>query len=73
MQMLGWVAVLVSIIAWFLGDWIFGRVFPDDGFTAFVATCIFALVAGAFAMLFLRMRAMQSGRYKKASWGVRRR
>ena len=66
------VGLLVSAVAWFVGDWLGGVLFPDDGVSAFILSWTFAVVAGALAMFVVRSRALRSGKYEKAAWGVRR-
>ena len=71
MKPLFWIGVLVSTVAWFLDDWLAGLLVPDDG-TRFVLAFAFAVVGGGLVMLAARLRALKSGRYEKAAWGVRR-
>jgi len=67
-----WVGLLVSAVAWFVGDWLGGALFPDDGVSAFILSWTFAVGAGALAMFVVRSRALRSGKYEKGTWGVRR-
>lgn len=66
------IGLLVSTVAWFLGDWLGGVLFPDDAVSAFILSWTFAVVGGALAMFAVRSRALRSGEYEKAKWGVRR-
>ena len=69
--MLG-IGLLVSTVAWFLGGWLGGALFPHDGVSAFILSWTFAVVGGALAMFAVRSRALRSGKYEKGAWGVRR-
>lgn len=67
-----WVGVVVSAAAWWLGDALAGLLF-SDGTSRFIAGFLFAVLGGGLVMLWVRMRALRSGRYEKGTWGVRRR
>ena len=67
-----WVGLAVSAVAWFVGDWLAGLLFPNDAVSGFVVSFMFAVLAGGLAMMAIRMRGLRSGRYEKARWGVRR-
>jgi hypothetical protein len=71
--MLWLVALAVSVGAWFVGDWLAAIIWPHDDTAQFLFSFMFSVVLGAAVMLIVRMRAVGSGSYKKAGWGVRRR
>jgi archaellum biogenesis protein FlaJ (TadC family) len=68
-----WIGLLVSTVLWAVGSWLSGILWPGDGVTAFIVGFIFAVIGGGVVMMMLKMRGLRSGRYEKASWGVRRR
>jgi hypothetical protein len=67
-----WVGLLVSTVLWFLGDWAAGLLWPGDAVTGFVVGFVVAVVGGGVIMMMLRIRALRSGRYEKADWGIRK-
>jgi hypothetical protein len=63
--------LLVSLVLWFAADWLAQQLFADD-LAQFVFSFVLATMGGAVVMMVLRIRAVRSGRYEKARWGVRR-
>ncbi|MEK6985688.1 MAG: hypothetical protein AABX89_04830 [Candidatus Thermoplasmatota archaeon] len=72
MNHLFWVALVLSVILWFAADWV-GGLFIQDELALFVFTFAVATTGGGLLMLMFRLRALRSGRYEKARWGVRKR
>lgn len=49
-------AFAAATLAWFLGEWLAGLLWPGDGVTAFVLAWILSLLAGVAAMVLVGTR-----------------
>ncbi len=72
MKGLFWAGLVVSALLWFAANWL-GVLFLTDDLARFAFTFAVAVTGGALVMLALRVRAVRTGRYEKARWGVKRR